>query len=548
MTDTPVSVTSQQDSTNASPLVVLDRVVVAFGKDVVFNGFSLALQKGRHLALTGPNGSGKSTLLRLIAADLRLSQIPPSGHGSTGTIHWHFGGLHTSSALEAKEHTRLVSPAMQAEYCRRGWKATAEATILSGLDNTALLYFKPDEEQQRKVRQLAKESGVSHLLPCTLPALSQGQLRAMLILRALLAEPALLLLDEPFEGLDLEARQSMSRLVALAAERTTLVLTVHRKKDVPACIVHSVALQRSKASSGMAQIREGISLSSGLTSPSPEPVSGGVENLSEASSPNAMTSQEDCKTQSRLVPPPLPPEVRDMFQNRASDIWVASAPLVALHNVDVYIDRQQVLFGLNWRIEKGQHWVVRGKNGAGKSTLLRLLYGEEFVAFGGKIQWFGQPVMPRASLRLSVGMISDQLQHTYMYNELAKDVVASGIESSIGLYTTPTPQQEKAIAFWMHRLGVASFAETPFHHLSSGQGRLTLLARSLVNAPPMLLLDEALAGLDPANRALWLELLPLLAECGTHLVLVTHHEEEVPAFFTHELVLGEGKIQRASQR
>ncbi|MDR0338663.1 MAG: ATP-binding cassette domain-containing protein [Desulfovibrio sp.] len=518
-----------------SPLVSLRHVSAGYGNGpAVLADLSLDILAGEHLALLGANGSGKSTLLRLLQGELRpRPEAAPSAAGKAASVLWFFEGVADASALSALEHARLVSPGQQRKYVRQGWKLTGEEILLSGLENAAMIHGEMSAAHYRRATALAGAAGASPLLSMTAPAMSQGQLRLTLILRALMSRPALLLLDEPFDGLDAPARQAVTRALRLAADKgATLVLSAHRQQDIPS-LVRRILLVRN----------------------------GKVEPAQAGNAPNAVfdaavpprtqsrfDTAEDCKTDKALRARPLNAFARRLYGCGKKSEGGARPALLELEHVDVFVDRVQVLFDINWKVDPGQQWLISGANGAGKSTLLRLLYGEEFAAFGGVISWRGRPRPGLEALRGGVGYVSDRLQDRYDYDIRALDVVVSGLTGAIGLYHEADKAELALARQWLRRLAVDHLAEKPLHSLSSGNARRVLLARALAGAPPVLLLDEPCSGLDKDGRRLFLDALPVLAAQGVHMLYVSHHQEDIPPLFRHELRLEAGRIASAGAR
>lgn len=538
----------QPDDTpaNAGRLVRLDRVTMRFGGNTVFSDLSLSLRRGERLALLGPNGAGKSTLLRLLQGDLRPGQEAEallggmSGRAAAGRILWNFEGKEEPFAVSALKHARLVSPGQQRNYARQGWKVTGEEIVLSGLDNAAMIYGEMSGRHYERAAELAEAAGAGPLMGMTAPAMSQGQLRLVLILRALMSRPALLLLDEPFDGLDAASRERVTRCISLAAEQGgTLVVSAHRDEDIPPFITEGLLLRNGKV--------ERVSL--------PLPSLFGKDNDVEANSVEVGPCTGGC------VPDPMPrkgataPLTRALRDNvvitglpatanssATTDIPTDKVPLVELAHVDVFTDRVQILFDITWTIRPGEQWILSGDNGSGKSTLLRLLHGEEFAAYGGTLRWMGGPRPCLEDLRAQVGYVSDRLQYAYDYDLSAEEVVVSGPRGSIGLYSEPDARERALARDWLDVMGLSALRDKNFHSLSSGTARRVLLARALAASPPLLLLDEPCSGLDAQSRAFFLRGLAALAGKGVAIVHVTHHEQDKSPLFTRELRLEKGRI------
>ena len=505
----------EDDSANPACLVRLDRVTMRFGRNTVFSDVSLCLRRGERLALLGANGTGKSTLLRLIQGDLRPGQDAAALHdpAAPGRIFWNFEGREEPFALTALKHARLVSPGQQRNYVRRGWNVTGEEIVLSGLDNAAMLQEELSSRHYARAAELADAAGAGHLMGMSAPAMSQGQLRLVLLLRALMSKPALLLLDEPLDGLDAASRERFTRCIALAAEDGgTLIVSAHREEDIPPFITGALILRDGRIERTAPPAR-------------PRPASPVSFALPDSFCP--YSSEADF---------------------RAGGSSAHAAPLVELEHVDVFTNRRQVLFDINWVIRPGEQWILSGGNGAGKSTLLHLLYGEEFAAYGGTLRWRGGPRPSLEDLRASVGYVSDRLQYAYDYDISAENVVISGLRGSVGLYHEPDEHERALARDWLDRMGLAASGGKSFHSLSSGTARRVLLARALAASPPLLLLDEPCSGLDALSRELFLNALPALAGRGVTIVHVTHHEQDKSALFTRELRLDKGRAVFAGAR
>lgn len=521
------------------PLVRFDEVSAGFGDFLVFSGLSLSLYAGEHLALLGPNGAGKSTFMRLLQGELRPAQyISPSARHSRidrpGCILFGFEGTQDTSALAAKKHVRMVSPAQQRMYVRQGWKITGEEILLSGLDNAAMVYGEISSRHYERAATLAEATGATHLLSMPAPAMSQGQLRLALILRALISRPTLLLLDEPFDGLDEPAREHVNRAISLAMKRGTVLVSAHRREDIPPGISQALLLEHGT-------IRHvPVEEAGGCNAEIPEAA------RSAQAAPDAKRGATSLGTALDASPPPAPAPFADTpFARR---LLSGAAPLLRLEHIDVFINRDKVLSDICWTVNPGEQWIVSGRNGSGKSTLLRLLYGEEFSAYGGTLTWCGEPRPSLDNLRRGVGYVSDRLQDVYDQDVCALDVVVSGFSGHIGLHHEPSPKERMLARFWLGRMGLDSVADANFHSLSSGVMRRVLLARALAGSPPVLLLDEPLSGLDKTGRRLFLDSLPELVRQGVHIIYVSHHEEDKSAFFSHELRLEQGRVVHAGPR
>jgi molybdate transport system ATP-binding protein len=215
-------------------------------------------------------------------------------------------------------------------------------------------------------------------------------------------------------------------------------------------------------------------------------------------------------------------------------------------------------FGLkdaSWQVLPGQHWVLAGPNGAGKTTLLRLARGEVHPAQGehfghrGARCWnFGRGRTESAlDARAAVALVTPDDHDALTRDERAMSVerfVVTGIHDTQYLFREPSREELERARAALASLDAADLAGRDVLSLSRGQGRLAVLARALVREPRLLLLDEAMQGLDAAARARLGRALARLAAGGTQLVMATHHLDEVRAVATHAAVLEGGQVVR----
>ena len=206
---------------------------------------------------------------------------------------------------------------------------------------------------------------------------------------------------------------------------------------------------------------------------------------------------------------------------------------------------------MDWRVERGQHWVVLGPNGCGKTSLLKVLLGYLTLS-GGRMRVTGREygACDWRELRHRIGLVSSALQASVPANEPALLTAASGARAQLDFWGEPTPAEERAARTQLRRAGAHGLAMRAWGVLSQGERQRVLIARALMARPRLLILDEPCAGMDPVAREAFLERMERLARepRGPGLVLVTHHVEEITESFTHALLLRGGRVVAAGPR
>ncbi len=223
--------------------------------------------------------------------------------------------------------------------------------------------------------------------------------------------------------------------------------------------------------------------------------------------------------------------------------------VLELANVTVTRGTKNLIDGINWTVQEGERWVILGPNGAGKSTLLSIA-GARLHPTRGEVDILDEILgaVDVFELRPRIGVSSASLANQIPANETVRDVVVTAAYGVQGRWneeydSMDEGQATQLLADW----GVADLSDRPFGTLSDGERKRTLIARALMTDPELLLLDEPGAGMDIAGREDLVARLTELAEdiYAPATILVTHHLEEVPAGFTHALLLREGKIVAA---
>jgi iron complex transport system ATP-binding protein len=204
-----------------------------------------------------------------------------------------------------------------------------------------------------------------------------------------------------------------------------------------------------------------------------------------------------------------------------------------------------ILRDVDWRVERGQHWVVLGPNGCGKTSLLNCLTGY-LSPTAGRISVFGRRYGETdwRELRLHIGLVTSALQASIPPAEPAIETVISGRYAQLDLWVRPTRADVAGAKRWLRFLGIQALANREWMYLSQGERQRVLIARALMSRPRLLILDEPCSGLDPVAREEFLRFVERLARkrSSPGLVLVTHHVEEIMPAFTHALVLRAGSV------
>jgi molybdate transport system ATP-binding protein len=338
--------------------------------------------------------------------------------------------------------------------------------------------------------------------------LSTGEAKRVLLARAMVKNPRLLLLDECCLGLDRESRNHVLDLVDMIAaeDGVHIVATSHRNEELPRCITH------------VARIKAGVIRDLGQQVPS-----------QQASS-------------FHFSPDPLPPGSCPV---KMPPHPAGEKELIRITRATVRLDGQDVLRNISWSMTSAQDWAILGPNGAGKTTLLKLIYGEVYPLAGGQVERaFAHDGENITVMRRHMGLVSSAQQTAYPENATGLQVLLSGFHGSQGMYATPTRQETAHCGSLAASLGLDPLLKRTVGTLSYGQMRKLLIARAMVHAPALLLLDEPFAGVEAQWRE---EIRHLLISCrkqGTRIILVTHHLDQLEGLVTHELILARGRIVR----
>ena len=449
----------------------------------VFTIESLTINAGDIVAFVGRNGSGKSVLAKALAGDQTVL---------SGKVINHF----KSVAHISFEHLQKI---IDDEWKRNNTDMLSDKEDDTGLTTAEII--QEHNQNQALCESLALQFGIADLLNRRFKYLSTGETRKTLICRTLMSKPELLILDEPFDGLDVASRANLAETLSqLSKQNITIVMVLNRFNEIPPFVKYIGLLANCQL------------LKYGTKDTILNDVA--VKQLTNLEHLSNFTLPEPDE-----VSVPLPNDL----------------DRIILNNGFVQYDGKAIINGLSWRVKANENWQIIGP----KSTLLSLITGDHPQGYSNDLTLFGHK---RGSgetiwdIKRHIGYVSSSFHLDYRVSLSVENVLVSGYFDSIGVYQTASDKQLKLVKQWLQLLDLTELAEKPFQSLSWGQQRLVLIARALVKHPTLLILDEPLQGLDYLNRELvknWID--NLIDKGNTQLLFVSHHVEDAPKCITHRL-------------
>ncbi len=435
----------------------------------VLRGLNWVGTTGQTWAIVGPTGSGKTTLLETLAGRHRVVS-------GTRTI------PESTAFVGFREDSRLFSPSnfyyqQRFEFNEPDDCPTAREFLSASIPGS--------------IDAVVEQFRLAELLELKLLKLSNGQQRRLRIAKGLLKKPTLLLLDDPFSGLDTATRAELNEHLRRLGDSGLTVVFTCRDDAVPDW----------------------------------------VANVFRIAAP-ATIRFEPNRSDSTHVPLQLSP----------------SEPIIEMANVTVRNGGRTILDQVNWCVNRGERWAILGPNGSGKTTLLSLLCGDHPQAFANDIRLFGTRRGGGETIwevKKRIGLVSPEMHQYFPRMLTAREAVASGFCDRFSP-EVQTADQSRRVDKLMTQFHLEPEASRRWWQLSTGTQRLLLFLRAVIKGPELLILDEPFQALDaPTVQRVhdWLK-----SELSTEqtLLIVVHDPTELPAAMTHALRLNEGRVAGAN--
>ncbi|WP_081736052.1 ATP-binding cassette domain-containing protein [Saccharicrinis fermentans] len=368
----------------------------------------------------------------------------------------------------------------------------------SGLLFSTITLDKIIEEETRHDKYLLSDgSGRS------IRTYSSGEQRKALLKYQMEQKPDFLVLDNPFDCLDVESVDQLKQALTVAAQSLPIIQVFKRHKDILPFVTHVLMLDHDQLSEVCAIDKYVLQFSSGK------------------------------KARLRNGIPAAPKAYKNV-----PDV------LVELRDVQVSYDGRMIVNKINWCVRRGEFWHLKGPNGSGKTTLLSMIYGDNPKAFGQELYLFGAKKGSGESvweIKEKMGYFTPSLTTLFPGNHSVEQMIISGLVDSVGLYLKPSDQQRHMAREWLEVLNLTDKKEMSFGSLSQVDQRLVLIARAMIKHPPLLILDEPSTGLDDYSASLMVELINIIAaESDSAIIYVSHRKEEgLDAQYTFELKKGD---------
>lgn len=444
-----------------------------------------SFDSGTCWVVTGPAASGKTTLavrLHALFPD-RVALVTFGAQAASAGTSW----------AEARYYASI-------EY---DFKTVDDALSYESVNDINPFEVRPPEKKARaafkRLRNMLEQAlDLTGLLDHWTVQLSNGEQRRLLLARAILKQREVLVLDDPFAGLDpVHQRQLHVLLETLSASGSTVIIMVRNEDEIPDCATHQLRL---KACTILSQ------------GPRQRPLRAAAAGKER---PHDFTN-----------PPPL-----------------KTPAVLTIRDLTVSMGGKALFSAFNWEVHAGERWVIMGPNGSGKTTLFSLITGDNPLSYAYDIERFGKslgPGIPLWSIRSRMALLSPEIQAFSDPTLTIESVLYSGLFSEDGSRIPPAPAQKKRAAELLKALKLTASLKDPIGSLSDGTARLIFVIRALLPNPDLLLLDEPCMNLEAAERARFLRLIETVLTKTPELTVlcIAHRPDHIPAGFDRLLRLG----------
>jgi molybdate transport system ATP-binding protein len=336
-----------------------------------------------------------------------------------------------------------------------------------------------------------------------LRSMSSGEQKKALLAYCLSKDPDYIILDNPFDNLDIASQQSLGGLLKDAGEQASLIQIINRKTDVLRFIANAVSIDDKNKITYHKNVEE------------------------------YLTQQ---KNELIVFPNDVPKPLHEYV--------IKSNELVVFNKVNVSYNERPIIRDISWKINAGEFWQLIGPNGSGKSTMLTMITGDNPKGYGQDMTLFGMKKGTGETvwdIKQNVGYFTPSMTDMFSKQHTLQSMIVSGLFDSIGLYVIPAEAHLQLANEWLHLIEMYELRNTSFSKLSLGQQRLALIARAMIKHPPLLILDEPTSGLDDYHVSLVTSLInKIAAESRTAILYVSHRREEgLAPQFVFELIPNE---------
>jgi len=474
-------------------IVTISNVNLKYQQKQVLKDLDWTINYGENYVLYGESGSGKTALAKIIAGL----------QNAIGNVEICFDPESTlpaeASFVESWYQFKNLEGVANFYYQQRYTSQQAKDTLTV---HAELVHFGEEKGLHfDQVEPILEALNFSSFASSQLIELSSGEHKKLQLVKALWLKPQLLIIDQPYTGLDRASRKNLNVQLDLLSTNGVQLLLICNDQELPSSI------------NCFAKIVDGqIAISNSKEVPS-------------------VSNEENTK------------EIPDFLKEPPA---FSSDNIVKMVDVNISYGEKQVLKNINWEVKAGEKWLLQGHNGSGKSTLLSLVNGDHPQSYANKLYLFGNRRGSGESIweiKQHIGLISPEFQWYFDANATVWQSIASGFYDTVGLFQqlpyTKSAQVDELLAYF----GLTTAKNELLSTLPLGKQRLVLLARTIIKNPELLILDEPCQGLDQQQTQHFNHLVDELCSNGMTLIYVGHFESQLPKCLEKRILLEKGEVK-----
>ncbi|WP_175635467.1 ATP-binding cassette domain-containing protein [Pedobacter ghigonis] len=475
------------------PFVHIQHLNLAYRNKAVLKELYWEINVGENWVLWGESGSGKTALAKAIAGI----------NAAQGSIEIDFDPqsklpaevLFVDSWYQFKNLEGVANFYYQQRYTSQQAKDTLTV-------HAELVHFGKEKGLHfDRVEPILEALGFSTFASSQLIELSSGEHKKLQLVKALWLKPQLLIIDQPYTGLDTASRKKLNILLDQITDEGVQLILISNDQELPSCIHR------------FAEIKEGQLV---------------------ASCTRDHTSAT-FEAHNREIPGFL----------KESPVY-SSDNIVKMVDVNISYGEKQVLKNINWEVKAGEKWLLQGHNGSGKSTLLSLVNGDHPQSYANELYLFGNRRGSGESIwdiKQHIGLISPEFHWYFDATATVWQSIASGFYDTVGLFQQLPYTKSSQVDELVEYFGLTENKNELLTSLPLGKQRLVLLARTIIKNPELLILDEPCQGLDLQQTQRFNQLVDELCSNGMTVIYVGHFESQLPTCLEKRILLEKGEVK-----